>query len=286
MKRINLLKAAVVIAVSMLSIVSTAMAAPTRPNDLADQTNASWLIATEQLLSALPRSVVERAGGSALLMSFQPQARMNGVFGISRQPDLDQMSKFAAQAQTYGVSSVIRVRGHGDPEVQSLAARYGMTQASQRAVSAVTQGAVKLPGTTVPGAVVKRVDGSYAQTFLDVTLAATGVPVEFARDLVSREVLNLPTASPYVVEVDGKAVAIALGIRGGDMVALYFLFERPEARGIGYNMMVTEQLLRDSFSHGVKGAFFASDPENDVLISTFGFRAVDTWTTYSKAAGL
>ncbi|QYN17024.1 hypothetical protein [Amycolatopsis sp. DSM 110486] len=237
MKRRDVLKAGLADGAGVVLMAAPAMAAP-RGRGLADAANSSWLQATEHLLSALPRSVDQAGKGSALLVSFQSQARMNGVFGIAENASVAEMAEFAAQMPKYGAPWVLRTRGAATPEFTELAESHGLTVQDQRALAVLEKNTTPFD-TTPPGATVRRVDGAYAQTFLDVSVAATGVPADSVRDLLSGAALDLPAASPYVVEVGGEVVAVGLGLRGG---------------------------------------LLAIDPANEQLARTLGFHTVDTWT--------
>ncbi|MGO1057172.1 GNAT family N-acetyltransferase [Crossiella sp. CA198] len=280
----TVLKAGVSVAAGLVLLGQTALAAPAGPADLADAANQSWLRVTQQLISALPRSVDQPGKDSALLVSFQPQARMNGVFGIARDPDLGELARFAARMPGYNLPWVLRVRGNGTAKTKALASGYGLTEQSSRDL-AVLQAGAPLPGISIPGAVVRKVDGRSADVFLDIAVKATGVDRDSVRELFRPELFDLPGAGAYVVERDGKPVATALGIRGGGMVAPYYLFALPEVAGQGYEQLATERLLKDSFAAGVKGALIGTEPTNEALARILGFRTVDTWTTYSAPRG-
>ncbi|MET7989418.1 GNAT family N-acetyltransferase [Amycolatopsis sp. NPDC005232] len=203
---------------------------------------------------------------------------MNGVFGIAENASVVEMAEFAAQMPRYGVPWVLRTRGAATPEFTELAESHGRTVQDQRALAVLEKNTPPFD-TTPPGATVRRVDGAHAQTFLDVSVAATGVLADSVRDLLSAAVLDLPAASPYVVEVGGEVVAVGLGLRGADLVAPYFLFTLPAHAGRGYDTLVTARILHDAFDNGARGGLLAIDPTNEQLARTLGFRTVDTWTT-------
>jgi GNAT superfamily N-acetyltransferase len=264
-------------AFALLLTARTAVAAPI--SGLADRANVGWLAATTQLISAQPQVVVRSAGGSALIVSGFPQARANGVFGISADPDPGQLAAFADELPSYHVPWVVRVRG--DVSSNSAAARHGLNTVDHRNLNALPAAEYRPLIGSPAGVTVHRVTGSAASTFLDIAVAATGVPADSVRSQFVPAVFDSPSASAYLVYVDGKPVASALGVRSGRAVVPVYLFTLPAYAGKGYGVLAASAALRDSFRHGADLAVAPSDPNVQPVLDALHFRAVDTWTTFS-----
>ncbi|GAA3438698.1 GNAT family N-acetyltransferase [Kutzneria kofuensis] len=277
MKRRAVVKAGLAAGFALLSTAQTAFAAS--GSDLADRANAGWFRATAELISVQPQAVVKSSGGSALMVSGFAQARANGVFAVSSHPDRDRMAKFAAEMPSFHRPWVIRVRG--TVSADDVAARHGLNTVDHRDLTALPASDYRPLIGSPAGVIIRRVDGSAAATFLDIAVAATGVPTDSVRNQFIPEVFDSPTASPYLVYVDGKQVASALGVRSGDTVLPVYLFTRPEYAGHGYDVLATSAALRDAFTHGADLAVAPADPSTRPILDALHFRTVDTWTTFS-----
>ncbi|WP_432937345.1 GNAT family N-acetyltransferase [Kribbella sp. CA-253562] len=281
MNRRGLLKLGMAAGGLLLAGPATASAAQAvRPGgDAAHHANRGWLSVTEALMRGLPRTIVKRGSGSALLVSFQPQAAMNGVFGIARRPDLREIERFAEELPVLGVPWVLRIRGEAGADFVELAARFGKTALSTRTLTSVSARDLVLPGTVPPGVAVRAVTGAQSDIFRDIAVRATGVPESFVRDLLSTRALSRPEVRPYVVEVDGRPAAIGAGFRAGEVVAPYYLFTLPEYAGRELDRQVAGRILRDAFAAGARTAVAAIGPGQEILLPALGFRPLDTWTT-------
>jgi hypothetical protein len=270
-------KAGLAAGFALLLTAQTAVAAP--GSGLADQANAGWFAATAQLISVQPHAVVKTAGGSALMVSGFAQARSNGVFAISSNPDLGQLARYANELPSYNRPWVVRVRG--TVSANPVAAQHGLNTVDHRSVAALPVSEYRPLIGSPAGVTIRRVDGSAASTFLDIAAAATGVPADSVRDQFIPAVFDSPAASPYLVYVDGKPVASALGVRGGDTVIPVYLFTLPAYADRGYNVLAASAALRDAFIHGAKLAVAPSAPDVQPVLDALHFRTVDTWTTFS-----
>ncbi|EWM10831.1 GNAT family N-acetyltransferase [Kutzneria sp. 744] len=263
-----------------LTLLATAQTAYSAPgSDLADQANAGWFAATAQLISVQPHAVVKTAGGSALMVSGFAQPRANGVFGIASNPDPAQLARFADELPSFNQPWVLRVRG--DVSANPVAAAHGLNTVDHRSLTALPATEYRPLIGSPAGVTVRRVDGSAASTFLDIAVAATGVPADSVRNQFIPAVFDSPAASPYLVYVDGKPVASALAVRGGNAVITSYLFTLPAYAAHGYNVLAASAALRDAFIHGAKLAVAPSDPDVQPVLDALHFRAVDTWTTFS-----
>ncbi|SMD25221.1 GNAT family N-acetyltransferase [Lentzea albidocapillata] len=282
MKRRDLLKLG---AASGALVLASPVAANATPRwfsgDPADLANRAWLQVTENLLRGLPRSVVRQGrNGTSLMVSFQPQAQLNGVFCTKRTVDLREVAYYADQMPEFGVAAwVMRVRGEASQGFAQTAAEYGKNTLRTRTLSSVAAGQATLPADMPQGVTVRQVTGAQADIFRDIAVRATGVPAEYVRDLLAAKALDRTEARPYLVEVNGTPAAIGVGFRGADVVAPYYLFTAPEFSGRGLDRLVTGRILRDAFLAGARSAIATIEPGQEELLLSLGFRAVDVWTT-------
>jgi hypothetical protein len=278
---VKVAKAGVAAGFALLLTAQTAVAAPNsgRGSDLADRANIGWFAATTQLISVQPHAVVMTAGGSALIVSGFAQARANGVFGVAADPDPRQLAVFADELPAYQVPWVVRVRG--DVSANPVAAQHGLTTVDHRTLNALPVAEYRPLIGSPAGVTIRRVDGSAASTFLDIAVAATGVPADRVRDQFVPAVFDSPAASPYLVYVEGKPVASALGVRSGGAVIPVDLFTVPAYAGKGYDVLAASAALRDAYIHGANLAVAPGDPNIQSVLDALHFRTVDTWTTFS-----
>ncbi|GII56833.1 hypothetical protein Pth03_52220 [Planotetraspora thailandica] len=241
-----------------------------------DEVTRALLLTFEELVAAWPEARgVRGRHGTRLIVSGLPLPHLNGVFTDTREPDADEVAEFARTLAESSVPWCIQVRGEPTPELTEVAAHFGLNGRMQLPLMATT--ATDVEPASGPYS-VRRIDAKDHEAYGVALAAGFEAPIEIMSRLAQPEILDMPGAAGYLVEVDGEPVATGFGLRVGDYLGIYNIATPPAHRRRGYGRAATEAVMRDGFADGVRVAFLQASTDGLPLYELLGFRTVETWT--------
>jgi GNAT superfamily N-acetyltransferase len=120
------------------------------------------------------------------------------------------------------------------------------------------------------------------EAFVHVAIAAEGfgMPEEILATFVSEAVLSLPDVRAYVGEVDGAAVATAIGLRYDRLVGIFNVATLPAHRRRGYGAAITAFAVRAAFEDGADAAALQTSDMGRGVYESLGFELAEHWSCW------
>ncbi|GAA0447467.1 hypothetical protein Ade02nite_59920 [Paractinoplanes deccanensis] len=245
----------------------------------ADRAARAWLEATAVLAGLQPDGYFhETAHGSAELVTGAPSPQLNGVIGITRDPDAGELAELAASPRLGAVSWAVQVRGD-DPgdRIERIAAAHGRKH--RRAVPFLLKELSAADAHPVPGA--RRLTGADSPVYRRTMAAGFEAPEEALALLTAPAVLDLPSMTGYLLEAGGVPVATGFGVLHGDLVGVFNIAVPPPFRRRGHGRAATAAVLSDAYARGARTAFLRATPDGLPVYLRMGFHAAENWTVFS-----
>jgi N-acetylglutamate synthase len=247
-----------------------------------DDAVLAWQNAMEILCKLLPDGIVHRgARGTCALTTGVPMAALNGVFSLSRQPDVTEIDGLAASFRTSALPWSIQIRGEASRDtLAETAKRYGLTRSYQVPFMTRRLEGLKLAMPTSGNATVRRISEDEHQTYRQVVTAGFGTPEHTFADLTRPEVIGGKGMSAYLVEQAGTPVATSFGALIGKCMGVFNVSTVPGHRRRGYARMATMAVLQHASASGAQTAFLHSTPAGYRVYESLGFETSETWQVF------
>ncbi|BCJ48786.1 acetyltransferase [Actinoplanes sp. NBRC 14428] len=245
----------------------------------ADAAAQEWLHAVTMLTATQPGGYARTsAGGIAEIVSGVPLPTLNGVFGIARDPDPAGFAEAAASHRLSGVPWSIQVRGDDvDPAIVRTAASHGLEH--RVALPFMLRELTAADVAPVPAS--RRVTSAGELAYRRALAAGFEAPESLFATIAAPEVLDHPSMSAYLIEVDGEPVATSFGVLSGDMVGVFNVSVPPGRRGRGHGRAATGAVLHDAYAAGARVAYLHSSAAGLPLYRSMGFRTAENWSVFS-----
>jgi GNAT superfamily N-acetyltransferase len=219
----------------------------------------------------LPHGTVRGASGSLM-------ATDNGVFNLTREPDLGEMIEAMAAMADCELPWSVLCRGEPAAELVDAAAHLGRTVLHSSPLMVIDSAAFT-PATSVgQRAWVRAADRADFDVYMRVLEQTFGLRRELMGLYGTADGFELPGAVNYLIEVDGTAVATGRGAVCAGQVGVTNIGTLPGWRGKGYGRAMTEAVLSDGFAAGATGGYLLASPDGLPLYTSMGFRVVEHWT--------
>ncbi|MYV57643.1 GNAT family N-acetyltransferase [Streptomyces sp. SID3212] len=260
--------------------------------DAADAAARAWMAALAMFASAQPNGSSRiGAHGTAELVTGAPMPLLNGVIGIAREADPEEIAAFAASTVLEAVPWSVQVRGERvDDRIVAVAAGHGLERRStlpfmlaslgMRTSLGEAEGRSER-GSTADGPTVRSVSSDEAGLYRAALAAGYGGPEEIFSVFVARPVLDHVAMRAYVAEVAGVVVATSFGVLVDDFVGVFNIAVPPEYRRRGYGRVATEAVLRDAYEEGARTAFLHASPPGVPLYRAMGFQLAENWSLFT-----
>jgi GNAT superfamily N-acetyltransferase len=251
---------------------------------LVDCAVLAWHATIEALCRLLPEGAFDKgAHGTHAVTSGTPIASLNGVFSTMRQPDMTELSSFAASYSKSTLPWSIQVRSEGsNASVAQTAAEHGLTKSFEQPfmLKHLREGdaAMRMHG----NASVRQVPKEEHQIYNQVLAAGCEAPEHVFHKVTAPEVLGARGMSAYLVEEAGIPVATSFGVLAGDYVGVFNIATPPAYRLRGYARMATAAVLRNAYAHGARTAFLHSTPDGYRVYESLGFATAETWRIFVR----
>lgn len=208
----------------------------------------------------------------------------NGVFCLKRGPDAVEIGRLAQQAACTArafarpVPWCVQVRGRPTEAVVRAAAAYGLTEQSWEPFLIRDLGARPPATADCSSLTVRVVSGAEHELYVRTLAAGFGTPVRLFRDLVTPAVMDAPGITAYLGEVDGRAVATALGIVTGAHVGVFNVSTVPDDRRRGFGARITEHTVARGIAAGAGTAYLRASDHGMSVYRALGFLVAEHWT--------
>ncbi|WP_431961665.1 GNAT family N-acetyltransferase [Actinacidiphila sp. bgisy160] len=240
--------------------------------------------AMERLTDFLPGAFTRQGPkGGRLVCTGLPVALLNTVrTGPGQDPR--ETGSLAEELSATGLPWSMQVRGEADPELTTLAARFGLTSTTR--LPLLAWDAASLPG--LPAALpadgtVRKLSGEDSGRYSAALAAGFGMPGEIADAFALPALLDAPGMTAFTLDVAGEAVATGFNVLVGGHVGMFNGSVPPRHRGNGYYRALVTARLRDAVASGARHAVTQNSPMSRPLYESLGFRLVETWTYLTPA---
>jgi GNAT superfamily N-acetyltransferase len=121
-------------------------------------------------------------------------------------------------------------------------------------------------------AVVAAGDVADLRDFVDCAAASYRLDPAILRSIVHRRATEDPNVQFYVGRLDGRCVAISVGVREGDTIGVYFVGVRRGYRRRGFGRILTQRAIQDGAEAGACTAVLQATSAGYPLYLGMGFR--------------
>ena len=116
-----------------------------------------------------------------------------------------------------------------------------------------------------------------------VAAAGFEAPLDICERLITERVLRGAGVRAYAGEVDGEAVATAIGVTLGDGVAIFNVTTLEGHRRLGYGAALTARACADGLAAGARYAWLQSSHLAEGVYAGLGFRTLERWRCWVAA---
>jgi len=248
----------------------------------ADRAAHALLTALRLMMRSLPGMYEKPVSSSVVgLVSGLPLPTLNGVFTDADHPDLAEISSAAASMAGLAVPWSIQLRGEPTPELERLAAEYGLTARTTEPLMLYRP----VPGQHLPPAREAAADRIVVAGLADQFDYAAGLaagfeaPPEIMAPFSAPEVFTIPGVVPYLAREDnGDVATVGLGVFTEGIAGVFNIATPPAYRGRGYGRAVTSRIVADGIARGAGLAYLLATEAGYPLYQSMGFRTVENMT--------
>jgi GNAT superfamily N-acetyltransferase len=245
---------------------------------------AAWFDAVARLCDATPKGWRKVHGDALVLVSGAAVPSLNVAASTTPDPEpasLEALDEAATELAGVGVPWSVTVRGAAGDAVAALAGRHGLTKREDVLLMGCAAAGALLRAGEASSALIRRCGAADSEVYIDALAEGFGVPRGVFESLMGGDVLDAPGVTGYLAEADGQAVATGLGVRSGGAIGIFNISVVPSARRRGLGRAMTVRVMADAFAAGADMAYLNPSPDGLVLYESLGFRAVETWTTFT-----
>jgi GNAT superfamily N-acetyltransferase len=250
--------------------------------DSVDRAVVAWHAVIEAFCELQPKGTTKQgAHGTRMITSGTPVAVLNGVISATREPDVTELSAFAASYADDTLPWSIQLRGdRAYPAVAQVAAERGLTKSFTLPfmVKQLGKADMSMPASATMS--VRRVPTEDHGVYNRVLAAGFEAPEHIFRGFSAPNVLSAEGMTAYLVEEAGTPVATAFGARVSDYVGVFNIATPPAYRLRGYARAATAAVLRDAYASGARTAFLHCTPAGRAVYESLGFATAENWLIY------
>jgi ribosomal protein S18 acetylase RimI-like enzyme len=245
----------------------------------ADRAARAW---QEVMALAARHAVTGRAltgaHGTTLFVTGAPVADLNAVASSAVEPDVEEVGRLVAAQDWTGVPWSIVVRGTPGAELAALARRHGLDGGHEVDFQLIELAAPTEVPPPLPGAVLRTIDGSEAERYLELVAAGFGAPTAGFAPVMTAGLLDSPEVTTVVAEVRGEPVGTAMTIVVGRVAVLVNVATLPAARSRGVGRAVTVAALRHAAAAGARVACLHPSADGAALYASLDAVTAERWT--------
>lgn len=223
----------------------------------------------------------EGVHGTWELVTTAPVPFLNGVIGIARDADSEEVAAFAGSPRLESVPWSVQLRGEQVGErILKTVASHDLHQRLELPFMTkdLRRSTPQEPATKRSKA--RKLTAEEGDLYRTTMAAGYESPEEIFSVFASPFLMDHPFMESYIVEVEGIPVATSFGVRVDDLVGVFNVAVPPQHRRRGYGKAATEAVLRDAREQGARAAFLHASPLGFPLYETMGFQLEEKWTLF------
>jgi N-acetylglutamate synthase len=254
----------------------------TTPTDSADLAVAAWHDAIEAFCQLQPQGYVkEGPHGTRSIVSGTPVSVLNAVISTTREPDIAELSAFAASYSNGGLPWSIQLRGDlAYSAIVQVAADRGLTKSFTLPFMTKRLEADDMNMPSLNNMSVRHVPVDDHDVYNSALAAGYEAPDQVFRGFSAPNVLSAKGMTAYLVEEAGVPVATSFGVLVNSHVGIFNISTRPAYRRRGYARAATTAVLRDAYMQGARTAFLHCTPAGRGVYESLGFVTSEEWHVY------
>ena len=237
---------------------------------------AMWRLTAD----AIPGGWVDERAGAAGVFTGIDVGGFNGVWTTSREAAPELVVELLDRVAATGVPYSLHLREGTDPRLTRIAGARGMALDAEEPVMILSETASLEPALQT-GARIRQLGPHEGRVHAQVAAEVGDDDVEVAEAGATSAILSSPGMRCYVAEIDGDAVATAMGVTYLGCVAVFAVATLPRHRRRGYGSALTARAVRDGFEAGAGWAWLQASADGTRLYERLGFRAVETVTIWA-----
>jgi ribosomal protein S18 acetylase RimI-like enzyme len=248
--------------------------------DTLDEVAHAFASMMAQLVPAIPGAWARSQAGAYAAVSGAPMSMMNGVLVADPTSDPAAVTALLREVAATALPHCIQLRPHASHELLAVPEAAGMQPYAAMPLMTLSQPA-GFPRAPAASEISLR-ELEPGEAFVHVAIAAEGfgMPEEILATFVSEAVLSLPDVRAYVGEVDGAAVATAIGLRHDRLVGIFNVATLPAHRRRGYGAAITAFAVRDAFEDGADAAALQTSDMGRGVYESLGFELAEHWSCW------
>jgi ribosomal protein S18 acetylase RimI-like enzyme len=218
------------------------------------------------------------ASDTSVFVTGAPAADLNAVVSTATEPDVGEVERLVAAQDWTGTRWSVVVRGTPGAELAALARRHGLDDGHRADFQLVELPLAAAVPPTPAAVVLRTVDGSETERYLQLVAAGFGAPAAAFAPVVTAALLDSPAVTTVVAEVGGEPCGTAMTILVGGVAVLVNVATLPAARSRGVGRAVTVAALRHATAAGARVTCLHPSDDGAALYASLGAVTAESWT--------
>jgi ribosomal protein S18 acetylase RimI-like enzyme len=257
----------------------------------ADRFAAAMTESRRLMNTCIPGSRLLRKDGAAASITGIPFASFNSVWLERNNAAVSAVAALLDEVTAAGVPFSFQVRPASGAVLADIAAERGMRFDRELALMAVDAAAGARAVRMVPGLSIRQIGPDEAQVHTHLVSVAFGAPeaspafeVPEERALLDADKLRVDGLRCYVGEVDGRAVATAIGVTSGEFTEIGSVATDPAFRHRGFGSALTARAVADGARAGAAWCWLQASADGYSIYQRLGFQKIETWSRWESGS--
>jgi GNAT superfamily N-acetyltransferase len=160
------------------------------------------------------------------------------------------------------------------PAAEAFGGRHGVAQDPPYPIMSMAIGSSVAPPPVASLEVETARDMADLRAFVDCAAAGYRLDPALIRPLAHRRAVEDPDLRFYLGRLDGRCVAVSIGVRDGDTIGVYFVGVRRGHRRRGFGGLLTRRAIQDGADDGARTAVLQATSAGYPLYLGMGFQKV------------
>jgi ribosomal protein S18 acetylase RimI-like enzyme len=257
----------------------------------ADRFAAAMTESRRLISTSIPGSRLLRKDGAAAIITGIPFAGRNGVWLERPNPPVSSVASLLDEISAAGVPFFFQIRPGSHAALADIASSRGMRLDRELTLMAVDGVAGAQAVSQVPGLSIRQIGPDEAQVntrLMSVAFAAPeeSVPYNVPEELALRtaEMLRVDGVRCYVGEMDGRPVATAVGVTGGEFTEIGNVATDPAFRHRGFGSALAARAVTDGVRAGAAWCWLQASTDGYSIYQRLGFQTIETCSRWESGS--